>query len=218
MKPYYQDDSATIYLGDCMEILPELPEVDLVLTDPPYLAKDIGRDKKLPLINGTLSEVDYSKFCKEWFSLCLEKTERIVFTPGIVHIWEYPQAKWVMCWNKPGAINFNKFGGFNAWEPILVYGKMAKGKGIPLDVFTFPSNNFSTGPEIDHPCPKNPLLWKKLIEMFTEKGDVILDPMGGAGTTSWGCKILGRKSIVIEIEEKFCEIIVTRLKQEVLQF
>ena len=36
MKPYYQDDHVTIYHGDCREILPELPKVDLVLTDPPY--------------------------------------------------------------------------------------------------------------------------------------------------------------------------------------
>ena len=36
MKPYYQDKYATIYLGDCLELLPEMPKVDLVLTDPPY--------------------------------------------------------------------------------------------------------------------------------------------------------------------------------------
>ncbi len=36
MKPYYQDDSVTIYHGDCREILPSLEPVDLVLTDPPY--------------------------------------------------------------------------------------------------------------------------------------------------------------------------------------
>ena len=36
MKPYYQDEWVTIYHGDCREILPSLPKVDLVLTDPPY--------------------------------------------------------------------------------------------------------------------------------------------------------------------------------------
>ncbi len=36
MKPYYQDEWVTIYLGDCRLILPELPKVDLVLTSPPY--------------------------------------------------------------------------------------------------------------------------------------------------------------------------------------
>jgi len=36
LKPYYQDDYCTIYHGDCREILPNLPKVDLVVTDPPY--------------------------------------------------------------------------------------------------------------------------------------------------------------------------------------
>lgn len=36
IKPYYYDESVCIIHGDCREILPELPKVDLVLTDPPY--------------------------------------------------------------------------------------------------------------------------------------------------------------------------------------
>ena len=36
MKPYYQDESVTIYNADCRDVLPTLDNVDLVLTDPPY--------------------------------------------------------------------------------------------------------------------------------------------------------------------------------------
>src|SRR3990167_4701648 len=36
MKPYYEEPGITIYHGDCRDILPSLPKVDLVLTDPPY--------------------------------------------------------------------------------------------------------------------------------------------------------------------------------------
>jgi len=36
MKPYFQKDGQTIYHGDCLDIMPELEPVDLVLTDPPY--------------------------------------------------------------------------------------------------------------------------------------------------------------------------------------
>ena len=36
MRPYYDEDGITIYHADCREILPHLPKVDLVLTDPPY--------------------------------------------------------------------------------------------------------------------------------------------------------------------------------------
>ena len=36
MKPYYSDDHVTIYHGDCLELLPEMSDVELVLTSPPY--------------------------------------------------------------------------------------------------------------------------------------------------------------------------------------
>lgn len=43
MKPYYDNGGITIYNGDCRAILPDLPPVDLVLTDPPYGGGAIGR-------------------------------------------------------------------------------------------------------------------------------------------------------------------------------
>ena len=39
---YYEDDNCKIYLGDCLEVLPELSPVDLVVTDPPYSFKVAG--------------------------------------------------------------------------------------------------------------------------------------------------------------------------------
>lgn len=44
MTPYYADDSVTIYHGDCRDILPSLPKVDLVLTDPPYGLEFMGKE------------------------------------------------------------------------------------------------------------------------------------------------------------------------------
>ena len=38
MKPYYSDDHVTIYHGNCLDVLPEIGQVDLVLTDPPFSA------------------------------------------------------------------------------------------------------------------------------------------------------------------------------------
>ena len=54
MKPYYEEPNITIYHGDCLEIMPQLEPVDLVLTDPPYNAgKDYGTYKD------ALSDFDY---------------------------------------------------------------------------------------------------------------------------------------------------------------
>jgi site-specific DNA-methyltransferase (adenine-specific) len=58
-KPYYQDEYVTIYHGDCREILPELPKVDLVLTDPPYNINKADWDK-IP---------NYIEWCGYWLKL-----------------------------------------------------------------------------------------------------------------------------------------------------
>jgi len=205
--PYYERDGIVIYHGDCRDILPTLEPVDLVLTDPPYNAKDIGRRKTAVF---SMPEDEYRSFCAEWFSLVCD-IERKVFTPGILNIWNYPRANWMLCWHKPGAVAYNALGNLNVWEPVLVYGKPV-GR-LPHDVYEVTPRNFDTG---DHPCPKPLALYRWLTKGFSSPGETILDPFMGSGTTLRAAKDLGRRAIGIEIEEKYCEIAVKRLAQEVL--
>lgn len=72
--------------------------------------------------------------------------------------------------------------------------------------------------EINHPCPKPIKVWKKLLNSVSLREHIILDPFMGSGTTLVAAKELGRRAIGIEIEEKYCEIAVRRLAQEVLPF
>jgi site-specific DNA-methyltransferase (adenine-specific) len=65
----------------------------------------------------------------------------------------------------------------------------------------------------DHPCPKPLSLMVELVTLFTDEGETILDPFAGSGTTGVAAKLNGRKCILIEREEKYCEVAAKRLRQ-----
>ena len=217
MKLYYQEKGITIYHGNCLEILDHIEPVDLILTDPPYNAKDIGtKHKKYENQIMQIPNKEYKKFCKQWFTKCKKLSKNIVFTPGQINCWFYPQPKWMICCHKPAAVSFNLMGGYNAWEPILIYGKPTQ--RINQDYILCNTLNFNKGAEKDHPCPKPIKLIHFLMQSFSFPEQTILDPFLGSGTSLIAAKNLGRKGIGIEQEEKYCEIAAKRLRQEVFDF
>ena len=70
--------------------------------------------------------------------------------------------------------------------------------------YPIPPRNF-------HPTRKPVALMRKLVEMSTNKGDIVLDPFGGSMTTGVACGEAGRRYIMIEREEEFCEMGLRRL-------
>jgi site-specific DNA-methyltransferase (adenine-specific) len=74
------------------------------------------------------------------------------------------------------------------------------------------------GPGRVHTAQKPLTLMKELIGLFSEPGEVILDPFMGSGTTLCAAKALGRHAIGIEIEERYCELAVEGLGQDVFDF
>ena len=67
-----------------------------------------------------------------------------------------------------------------------------------------------------HPCPKPVPVFRWLVDSLARLNDVVLDPFMGSGTTLVAARDLGRRAIGIEIEERYCEIAVNRLRQGVL--
>jgi site-specific DNA-methyltransferase (adenine-specific) len=67
-----------------------------------------------------------------------------------------------------------------------------------------------------HPCPK-PIEWMMwAVAIGSVEGETIIDPFAGSGTTGRAAKDMGRKAVLIEREERYCEIAARRMAQDVL--
>jgi len=195
-KPYYDHAGITIYHGDCREILPTLEPVDAVITDPPYGLHFQGEAWDANMV--------------DWLTMARKAAPVVAFTTAPTTMWDYPRPDWVMCWARQGSMSRTAHGTFNHWTPVLVYGKGTWNPDF-ITIHAVESGNRSLG--IRHPCPKPEKLMRWLIGGV---GGTILDPFMGSGTTLVAAKQLWRRAIGIEIEEKYCEIAVKRLSQEML--
>lgn len=207
MRPYYSDESVTLYHGDCREILPTIPGVDLVLTDPPY---GVGfgyesYDDNLTAWRGLMD------FLIPWI-----RSRAVMGILPACQIgqldWIYANHKpdWLICWYK-GSPGHRSYIGFNDWEPLLVYGK-PKGLSMHDYIQVRPESPRPNG----HPCPK-PLEWAaRLIARTTQGSSLVLDPFAGSGTTLKAAKNLGRMAIGVELSERYCEQAADWLSQNVL--
>jgi DNA modification methylase len=213
-KPYYQDSHCTIYHGDCLEIMPQLEPVDLVLTDPPY---GIKRDEGFGGFGGFGPPIarrqyqdkwDRERPSKETFELLLSKCKWAVIFGGNFFADLLPQGKHWIVWDK-----LNTMPTFGDCELIWTNLKRNSVKKLTREY------NGLLGKEESrfHPTQK-PLDVLKWCLKKCPYSDTILDPFMGSGTTLVAAKQLNRKAIGIEIEEKYCEIAVRRLAQEVFAF
>jgi DNA modification methylase len=194
--PYYDVDGITIYHGDCREILPYLPKVDLVLTDPPYgigIANNPFRQKYEKQCWDDCCPSDYL------IQQCREKGQKQIIWGG--NYFNLPPTQCFLIWDKVQPQDFSSSMCEFAWTNLKQPAKMFQKRVVQVEKF--------------HPTTKSIGLFLWCIE---QAGNVhtILDPFMGSGTTLVAAKQLGRKAIGIEIEEKYCEIAVKRLGQGVL--
>jgi len=199
VNPYYQDDYCTIYHGDCRDIMPSLPKVDLVLTDPPY-------GVKIKYNNYDDSDENIRKVIVPIIVTCIEKYGRVVLTPGNKQVWKYPPARDIGCWFNPAGTGFGSWG-FCLAHIILFYGKDPHPNKMPSSI----TGLFDRRDSDNHPCIKPLPFITWLVNRASDEGETVLDPFMGSGTTLRAAKTLKRKSIGVELEEKYCEIAARRL-------
>jgi len=214
---------ATLYLGDCLEILPTLEKVDAVITDPPYGDKAThgAHLSKVKMRDGTtrqdlgfdgISLDEAVSLAQEWTRLA---SRWVVFTCE----WKYAHALddagllvRLGIWRKPdGAPQFTGDRPGTGWEAVAIChrpGKKRWNGGGKHAVWQWPKGQNDSG----HPTGKPIGLLCDLVSDFTDAGETILDPFMGSGTTGVACANLGRKFIGIEINEKYFDIACKRIE------
>lgn len=213
MKPYYQDDLVTLYHGDAREWggVVEGSAADVLISDPPYGVAFEGKtyqDEKLGYIGG---DTDIGPTVVASF---LANVKRAAVFPGIRLLASYPDPYDIGCVFCPAGVGTGRWG-FTMFHPVLFYGKRPTAAAYPTAIVST-SIEANTSDVLGHPCPK-PLRWMTwLVGLASLPGETVVDPFAGSGTTLFAAKSLGRRSIGIEIEERYCEIAATRCSQEVL--
>src|SRR6185312_9884945 len=189
-------EGVTVYLGDCREILPALPPVDAVVTDPPY-----GIGEKMQ--GGTWGAAEKYADFRRWdvapsaenLSLLRAKAQSVVLWGG--NYFDAPAARCWLIWDKLNAVRTMADCEL-AWTNL---DKPAKRFRSPVGVH-----------EWGHPTEKPLPLMSWCIDQLPPPATLILDPFMGAGTTGVAAVKLGRKFIGIEIEPKYFDIARKRIQ------
>jgi len=212
MKPYYEHAGIEIYHSDCRELLPELPKVDLVLTDPPYGilggSKSIGGSNMVAVNKYDLSW-DTEHIDQETINILRQKSAEQIFWGWNHYAHSLPETKSILVWDKKCR---------NGWNDTFSDAELAWCSSGKCRVFRHLwVGALRKGERFGHPTEKPLGLMSWCLSLYPD-ADLILDPFVGSGTTLVAAKNLGRRAIGIEIEERYCEIAAKRLSQEVFSF
>lgn len=217
MKPYYEDDLVTLYMGNCLEVT-EWLSADVLVTDPPYgmsYRSNQRKGKKLAAVRGDADTTTRDAALTLWGPA----------RPGLVFgRWSVPAPageRQRLIWAKgdnPGMGDLSL-----PWGPshedihLLGGGWDRESIGVKRTgsvITTHGVRGGAAGEEnaTGHPTPKPVGLMEALVSR-TPPG-TIADPFAGAGATLIAARNLGRRSIGVELEERYCETIVKRLSQQ----
>jgi DNA modification methylase len=209
---------ATLYLGDCLEILPTLDKVDAVVTDPPY-----GIDFKYESHDDTIDGYgdwlwSVLKLCE---SRCSEHSPIFVWQamPNIRYFTEWFPRKWRIFAAAKNFVQMRPTAMQYSFDPVVVWWTDGESKPWSMGektrdfhiANTAPVISNPNNPEKKHPCPRPLDQMEHVIGQWVKPDRIALDPFMGSGTTGVACANLGRKFIGIEIEEKYFDIACERI-------
>lgn len=219
IKPYFETRLGKLYHGDCLDVMPEIISVNLVLTDPPYGVNEMTRRKNKSR-NNIAKVKDYGEYTWDsqipgisyFYEMKRVGNNQIIFGGNyfVNHLYNSP------CW-----IVWDKVNGDSdfadcelAWTSFntAVRKYIWRWNGMLQEKM---GNNKE---KRVHPNQKPVGLFMAILRDYSKKNDLILDPYLGSGTTAIACERLNRRWIGIEISKEYCDIAVERIKKETAQY
>lgn len=207
--------SATLYLGDCREILPHLPKVDACITDPPYgIGEHGGKVRYGPASNarGFSSHKEYEALGwdveapnSDVFRNILKSCDKCIIWGANHFISKLPidAPQWLV-WHKKGADGSSFADCELAWTNLGGAVRYFRKDWIGFGAI-------NSGVKREHPTQK-PVELMEWCLGFAPSAATICDPFMGSGTTGVACMNLGRKFIGIELERKYFDIACERIE------
>ncbi len=235
-SPYYSDDAVVIYCADCRDILPKLPKVDLVLADPPYNFESEGGGFYGNWHGNGHEPRQYINNLAQANCITFNPTDSIELLSQNMELFygyffcnkdlidKYIQSarKFKYMFDVLVMAKHNPIPACNSHHlHDLEYIVMIREKGTSYfksDIYDNNRKFYMTtcnGTGL-HPAEKPLEFMKRMVTVSSKPGNIILDPFAGSGTTGRAAKDLGRKCILVEIEEKYCEIAAKRMSQTVM--
>ena len=221
--------NATLYLGDCMDILPTLDKVNAVITDPPYSEKTHSNAKSNANGKDGGKSIDFKSIDYSLIELLLDNCSKLC-------------DGWIvsnMDWRHITTLEFKKhfyyelirFGVWVKTNPMPQISSDRPANGWDGIAYIYPKNKKkiwnggsmhgnwigSVVTNGDHPTGKPIDMVLSWVQRFTNKSEIILDPFMGSGTTGVAAIQMGRKFIGIEREPKYFDIACKRIEQAVAQ-
>lgn len=188
--------NATLWLGDCREVLPSIPRVDLILTDPPY-----GLGKRMQ--GGTWGAKEHNDGFLKWDLEAPHETVGALIAmdvPSVIwggNYFSVPPSRCWLLWNKINAVP-TMADMEMAWTN---YDKPAKRLDLPVGRVEF-----------GHPTQKPLALIEWCLDLAPKNTTVVLDPFMGSGTTGVACANMGKTFYGIEREPKYFDIACKRIE------
>ena len=210
--------NAELWLGDCREVLPLLPKVDAVITDPPYgISYVSARRKRGPtemLANDddapTDAVFDMAELMVDGGAMYLATRFDVAAQWNDAMRGAGLTLKTPIFWDKGNHTSGDLEGDFGAQVEIFLFAHKGRHKlrGRRLaNLWRIPRDAAS-----DHPTPKPVGLMERMVACSTDDGGLVLDPFMGSGSTGVAAMNLGRRFIGGEVEPRWFDACCRRIE------